>query len=81
MKHFKELREAKKTPSVYHYVDHKSKFPERTNKGHYYVGHTDDEQGRKGANIMKHREGGYFAAPGSLTRQEGGIHDTPEAVS
>ena len=81
MKHFKELREAKKTPSVYHYVDHKSKFPERTNKGHYYVGHTDDEQGRKGANIMKHREGGYFAAPGSLTRQEGGIHDTPEAAA
>ena len=52
-----------------------------TSKGHTVVGITKDEQGRKGANILKHKSGGYFAAPGSLTRQEGDIHNTPEAAA
>ena len=53
----------------------------RTTTGHEVVGTTNDEQNRKGANILKHKNGGYFAASGSSTRQEGDIHKTPEAAA
>ena len=67
--------------ATYQYVPHNTKFPNRTSKGHYHVGITKDEQSRKGANILKHKEGGYFAASGSTSKQEGDIHKTPEAAA
>jgi len=68
--------------STYSYDPFKSitKF-NTTSKGHTVVGITKDEQGRKGANILKHKSGGYFASPGSLTRPEGDIHKTPEEAA
>ena len=67
--------------STYQYIAHKTKFPYRTSTGHFHVGITKDEQSRKGANILKHKDGGYFAASGSTSKQEGEIHSTPEAAA
>ena len=53
----------------------------KTSKGHTFVGITSNSEGRKGANILKHKEGGFFAASGSTSKQEGNIHKTPEAAA
>lgn len=48
--------------------------------GHTVVGATF-VNGLKGANILKHKDGGYFASGGSSTVQHTAIHDTPEAAA
>lgn len=58
------------------------KFPQKPSKktGHTVVGVTYVNN-RKGANILKHKDGGYFASGGASTAQHTAIHDTPEKAA
>ena len=51
--------------------------------GHQVVGVTRHDNGLKGANILKHRNGGYFASGGSHTsfKKNAKIYDTPEKAA